>query len=81
MILGQLSVFMFQMLLSPNEESMDSGDSIAKSLAWQNQELRRKLEEEQESYKLKLQSYRSGKQKQSQLAQQSQAEVMNSFLS
>ena len=54
---------------------MDSMDSASKSIARQNKELHRRLEEEQRIYKLKLQSYRSGKQKAPQLLQDSDTEV------
>lgn len=46
-----------------------------KSLAKQNIELRRRLEEDQGSYKRKLQAYQEGQQRQAQLVQKLQAKV------
>ncbi|KAL7976175.1 hypothetical protein Chor_008272 [Crotalus horridus] len=47
-----------------------------KSLAKQNIELRRRLEEDQGSYKRKLQAYQEGQQRQAQLVQKLQAKVL-----
>lgn len=46
-----------------------------RSLAQQNVELRRRLEEEQAAYKRKLQAYQEGQQRQAQLVQKLQAKV------
>lgn len=46
-----------------------------KSLAQQNVELRRRLDEEQAAYKRKLQAYQEGQQRQAQLVQKLQAKV------
>lgn len=46
-----------------------------KSLAKQNVELRRRLEEDQACYKRKLQAYQEGQQRQAQLVQKLQAKV------
>lgn len=46
-----------------------------RSLAKQNIELRRRLEEDQASYKRKLQAYQEGQQRQAQLVQKLQAKV------
>ncbi|CAI9600094.1 unnamed protein product, partial [Staurois parvus] len=60
---------------------LDSGererDSLeTRSLAQQNVELRRRLEEEQAAYKRKLQAYQEGQQRQAQLVQKLQAKVL-----
>ncbi|XP_026515896.1 rootletin-like [Terrapene carolina triunguis] len=52
-----------------------------KSLAQQNIELRRRLEEEQAAYKRKLQAYQEGQQRQAQLVQKLQAKLEQAHLS
>lgn len=53
----------------------DYGETPSKNLVQQNIELRRKLEEEHQSYKRKLQAYQDGQQRQAQLVQKLQAKV------
>ncbi|XP_076086637.1 uncharacterized protein LOC143057256 isoform X1 [Mytilus galloprovincialis] len=54
----------------------DYGETPSKNLVQQNIELRRKLEEEHQSYKRKLQAYQDGQQRQAQLVQKLQAKVL-----
>lgn len=56
-------------------EGLDGGDQASKPLVQQNIDLRRKLEEEHNSYKRKLQAYQDGQQRQAQLVQKLQAKV------
>lgn len=55
------------------EEERDSPES--RSLAQQNVDLRRRLDEEQAAYKRKLTAYQEGQQRQAQLVQKLQAKV------
>lgn len=59
--------------LETGERERDSLET--RSLAQQNVELRRRLEEEQAAYKRKLQAYQEGQQRQAQLVQKLQAKV------
>jgi hypothetical protein len=52
-----------------------SDDASNRNLIQQNIELRRRLEEEHNSYKRKLQGYQDGQQRQAQLVQRLQAKV------
>ena len=56
---------------------MDTGDvgSECGSVAQQNVDLRRRLDEEQAAYKRKLAAYQEGQQRQAQLVQKLQAKV------
>lgn len=55
------------------DEDHDSPES--RSLAQQNVDLRRRLDEEQAAYKRKLTAYQEGQQRQAQLVQKLQAKV------
>lgn len=59
--------------LETGEEGHDSPES--RSLAQQNVDLRRRLDEEQAAYKRKLTAYQEGQQRQAQLVQKLQAKV------
>ncbi len=59
--------------LETAEEERDSPES--RSLAQQNVDLRRRLDEEQAAYKRKLTAYQEGQQRQAQLVQKLQAKV------
>uniref|UniRef100_A0A3B1IVJ3 Rootletin-like coiled-coil domain-containing protein n=1 Tax=Astyanax mexicanus TaxID=7994 RepID=A0A3B1IVJ3_ASTMX len=52
----------------------------SRSLAQQNVDLRRRLEEEQAAYKRKLTAYQEGQQRQAQLVQKLQAKVFQTFI-
>lgn len=56
-------------------EGAEYSETPSKNLVQQNIELRRKLEEEHQSYKRKLQAYQDGQQRQAQLVQKLQAKV------
>ncbi|XP_016381838.1 rootletin-like [Sinocyclocheilus rhinocerous] len=60
--------------LETGEEGRDSPES--RSLAQQNVDLRRRLDEEQAAYKRKLTAYQEGQQRQAQLVQKLQAKVL-----
>ncbi|RXN03156.1 rootletin isoform X1 [Labeo rohita] len=60
--------------LDAGEEGLDSPES--RSLAQQNVDLRRRLDEEQAAYKRKLTAYQEGQQRQAQLVQKLQAKVL-----
>lgn len=60
------------------QDGRDSPDS--RSLAQQNVDLRRRLDEEQAAYKRKLTAYQEGQQRQAQLVQKLQAKVRLSTL-
>lgn len=59
--------------LEGGDGGMDSPES--RSLAQQNVDLRRRLDEEQAAYKRKLTAYQEGQQRQAQLVQKLQAKV------
>lgn len=56
-------------------EDGDHDSSESRSMAQQNVELRRRLDEEQAAYKRKLTAYQEGQQRQAQLVQKLQAKV------
>ena len=55
---------------------MNTGEPERRILVQQNIDLRRKLEEEHQSYKRKLSNYQEGQQKQAQLVQKLQQKVI-----
>lgn len=61
--------------METGEEGCDSPES--RSLAQQNVDLRRRLDEEQAAYKRKLTAYQEGQQRQAQLVQKLQAKVQH----
>lgn len=56
-------------------DTVDGDQDSSRSLAQQNVDLRRRLEEEQAAYKRKLTAYQEGQQRQAQLVQRLQAKV------
>lgn len=72
--LRRLSAQLEQALrLETGERERDSPDS--RTLAQQNVDLRRRLDEEQAAYRRKLTAYQEGQQRQAQLVQKLQAKV------
>uniref|UniRef100_A0A4W4HEL0 Rootletin-like coiled-coil domain-containing protein n=1 Tax=Electrophorus electricus TaxID=8005 RepID=A0A4W4HEL0_ELEEL len=65
---------------NPSVSPYNGDPSECRSLAQQNVELRRRLEEEQAAYKRKLTAYQEGQQRQAQLVQKLQAKVSDRVL-
>jgi len=62
-------------LTGNGDDSSASGPGARRSLLQQNAELRRRIDEDQNSYRRKLQVYQDGQQRQAQLVQKLQAKV------